>query len=75
MSAEGEPISCDFCQQGQLVKQMKEVPFRQLSDKGYVHCRATLPISVCDNCRFQSMDKEAEKILDATFQREYDNLP
>ncbi len=75
MSADGEPTSCGFCKYGQVVKRMKEMAFRQWSDKGYVHCRAMIPIGVCDNCGAQSLDASAEKIFDEVFQREYDKLP
>jgi hypothetical protein len=75
MSADGEPIGCDFCMPGQVVKRMEEMAFRQWSDKGYVHCRATILIGICDNCGDRSLDTTAEKILEEAFQREYDKLP
>ena len=53
---------------------MEEIAFRQSSDKGYVHCRVTLEVAICDTCGTRSLDASAEKIFDEAFQREYDKL-
>jgi hypothetical protein len=75
MAAEDEPITCELCKKGRVTRRMEEMAFRQLSDKGYVHCRVMVLISTCDNCHAKSLDPGAENILDEAFQREYDKLP
>ena len=54
---------------------MEEMQFRQLSYKGYVHCRVMVLIGTCDNCHQKSFGPGAENILNEVFQREYDKLP
>jgi hypothetical protein len=47
--------------------------FRQWSDKGYIHCRVTIPIAICNHCDSRYCpDPEIDKILDDAFQREYE---
>jgi hypothetical protein len=75
MISDGEPIICEYCKKGRVVKRMEEIAFRQWSDKGYVHCRIMILGGTCDNCHAKSLDEEAEKIFDETFQREYHRLP
>ena len=71
---EAENSVCVFCNRGHLIKHMEEIAFRQSSDKGYVHCRVTLEVAICDTCGTRSLDASAEKIFDEAFQREYDRL-
>jgi len=75
MAAEDEPIVCEFCQKGHIIKRMQELAFRQWSDKGYVYCRVTTLTSTCDHCPVTSWDPGTDKILEEAFQREYDKLP
>ena len=74
MAVEDELIICEICKQGRVTKRMEEMAFRQWSDKGYIHCRVTILIGTCDNCRVKSLDPGSNKILDEAFQREYDKL-
>ena len=53
---------------------MEEMAFRQSSDKGYIHCRVTIEVGICDRCGARSLDPAAERIFDEAFQREYDKL-
>ena len=53
---------------------MEEMAFRQSSDKGYIHCRVTIEVAVCDRCGARSLDPAADRIFDEAFQREYDKL-
>ena len=48
--ASAERIVCVLCGKGHITRQKREVAFRQWSDKGYIHCRATIPIDICDHC-------------------------
>ena len=75
MAAEDESRACFFCKVGHTFKRTEELAFRQWSDKGYVHCRVTLMVGICDNCRARALDREAEKLFDDAFDREYEKLP
>jgi hypothetical protein len=74
MAVEDEPVICEICKQGRVTKRMEEMAFRQWSDKGYIHCRATILIGICNNCHVKHLDPGSDKILDEAFQREYDKL-
>jgi hypothetical protein len=39
---------------------------------GYIHCRVTVPIDICDHCNASYSLEGIDKILDHAFQREYD---
>jgi len=71
---EAEPGVCVFCNKGHLIKHMEEIAFHQSSDKGYVHCRVTIEVAICDKCGTRSLDPSADRIFDEAFQREYDKL-
>jgi hypothetical protein len=75
MAAGDEPITCEFCKKGRVTWRLEEMSFRQLSYKGYVHCRVMVLIGTCDNCHQKSLDREAQNILNEAFRREYDKLP
>ena len=75
MSAkEAAATICVFCSKGHLRKHMEEMALRQSSDKGYIHCRVTIEVGICDRCGARSLDPAAERIFDEAFQREYDKL-
>ena len=68
-----DPTICLFCATGSVVERDEEIAFRQWSDKGYIHCRVTIPIATCNHCDTRySPDPEIDKILDEAFQREYE---
>jgi len=71
MAVKDDPPICKFCKVGHVFKRMEEIAFYQSSDKGYLHCRATIMMGVCDNCQARVFDQEADKIFDDAFQREY----
>ena len=73
MTAEDGPVMCPICNKGRITKRMEPITFRQMSDKGLVHCRVTILVGTCDSCRAKSIDDE--KALDQAFKREYDKLP
>jgi hypothetical protein len=74
MAVEDEPIVCDLCKKGRVIKRMEPMEFRQLSDKGYVRCRVTVLVGTCDICHAKSTDPGSDKIFDEAFQQEYDKL-
>jgi len=70
MITEDEFFTCEFCKKGPLIKRVEAMKFRQWSVKGYVHCSALIPVSVCDFCGALSFEPETDRILDEAFQRE-----
>jgi hypothetical protein len=74
MTAKSEPTVCGFCKKGHISQRAREVAFRQWSDRGYVHCRVTLMMGVCDHCQASTPAPGADKIFDEAFQREYNRL-
>ena len=74
MVAEEEPVTCDICRKGLVLKRMEAMAFRQSSDKGYVRCEVTVLIGTCEACGAKSLDPGSTKLLDEAFQREYAKL-
>ena len=74
MFAEEEPVTCDICRKGRVLKRMEAMAFRQSSDKGYVRCDVTVLIGTCEACGAKSLDPGSTKLLDEAFQREYAKL-
>jgi hypothetical protein len=62
---------CAFCLSGEVRRTAEEMRFRQWSDKGYIHCHLVVTVDVCRDCGSRTLDEDAEKIMDAAFQREY----
>jgi hypothetical protein len=63
--------SCAFCHSGKVRRTAEEMRFRQWSDKGYIHCHVVVTVDVCRGCGFRTLDEDAEKVMNAAFQREY----
>lgn len=74
MPAEEEPVTCDICRKGRVLKRTEDMAFRQSSDKGYVRCQVMVSIGTCEACGAKSLDPGSSKILDEAFQREYAKL-
>ena len=64
-----------FLQDGHVAKRNQQVTFRQSTDKGYVICRATIPIGVCDRCGSRHWSEDAETIIEDAVRQEYQKLP
>jgi hypothetical protein len=62
---------CDFCKTGRVTRHYKPVSFRQWSDKGYIFCRAEIPLGVCNQCGSQHRGQDAETIVEDAFQQSY----
>jgi hypothetical protein len=75
MPGSDEDNLCPFCKQGRVIKRQQEIAFHQSTDKGYVFCRVTIPVSVCDHCGSMTWTREAEATIDEAVRREYDKLP
>ncbi len=75
MSSQSEGDLCAFCKQGHVITRDEEVAFHQRTDKGYVFCRVSIRMGVCDHCGSRSADDSADAIMDEAVRREYDKLP
>jgi hypothetical protein len=65
---------CDFCKRGRVTRLNQRITFRQWTDKGYVFCRAEIPIGVCEQCGARNWNEDAEAIIEEVVRREYDKL-
>jgi hypothetical protein len=66
------PQHCDFCQRGRVTRRDQRIEFRQRTDRGYVSCRVTVPLGVCDYCRSSHWNEDAEAIVEDAVRREYE---
>lgn len=66
---------CDFCKHGHVGWHHQQIAFRQWTNKGYVSCRVTIPLGVCDCCRSPHWNEAAEAIVEDAVQRAYEKLP
>lgn len=66
---------CELCKRGRLIGRTEEITFHQWTDKGYVRCRCTIPMQICDTCGSKTWDEAAEAILEQAVKAEYDKLP
>jgi hypothetical protein len=74
MSDNEDQQHCDFCKHGRVIRRDERVDFRQWTDKGYVSCRATIPLGICDRCRSSHWSEDAEAIVEDVVRREYEKL-
>jgi hypothetical protein len=65
---------CDFCRAGQLIERTQLIAFHQWTDKGYVFCRTTVLIGVCDKCGSRNWDDAAEATVDEAVRKAYEKL-
>jgi hypothetical protein len=75
MSGASEANTCEFCRRGPLARRRDEIAFYQLTDRGYVYCHTTIPVSVCGHCQARTWDEAAEEAIRQAVDREYRNLP
>jgi hypothetical protein len=66
--------ACPVCKRGLLAQRSEDLSFYQWTDKGYVFCRAIIPVKVCGHCGFKSWDDAAEAAIEEAVRREYDKL-
>jgi hypothetical protein len=74
MSDPHDVQDCDFCKKGLVARHSQQIAFRQWTDKGYVFCRATVPVGRCDRCGARHWNADAEAIIEAVVRTEYDKL-
>jgi hypothetical protein len=75
MSEPQDGERCPFCKKGQLRERVDEIAFHQWTDKGYVFCRLTVPLGVCDTCGSRNWNEDVEAAIEEAVRREYDKLP
>jgi hypothetical protein len=66
--------ACPVCKRGRFALHNEDISFYQWTDKGYVFCRAAIPVRVCNGCGFKSWDDAAEAAIEEAVRREYDKL-
>jgi hypothetical protein len=75
MSHPDDAQRCDFCRNGKIARQQQQqVAFRQWTDKGYVFCRAEIPIGSCDRCGSRHWNADAGAIIEDAVRCEYEKL-
>jgi hypothetical protein len=67
--------TCELCKIGRVIKSDQTISFRQWTDKGYVTCRATIPMGICDRCGSKNWNDDAEAIIEEAVRQEYQKLP
>jgi hypothetical protein len=67
--------TCDHCRRGRMVHETQQIAFHQWTDKGYVSCKATIPMLVCDHCGTKIWDDEAEDLIEQAVKDAYNKLP
>ena len=74
MSDEQGAEICELCAVGRKIKRNEQLAFHQSTDRGYVSCRVTIPISTCDHCNEKSWDEAAEAVIEAAVREAYERL-
>jgi hypothetical protein len=74
MSDQSNQHGCDFCKSGHVTRHHRGIAFRQWTDRGYVSCRVTIPLGVCDHCGSKHWTEDAEAITEDAVRREYAKL-
>jgi hypothetical protein len=75
MSPPNDDERCVFCRVGSLIRSDREIAFKQWTDKGYLFCRVTIPMEICDHCGSKTWHDDAEAIIDETVREEYKKMP
>ena len=65
---------CAFCKRGSVVTRAEELAFHQSTSRGYIRCKVTIPMSVCERCGAKSWDEAAEALIEEAARREQDKL-
>jgi hypothetical protein len=59
-----------FCQEGRVIARKQQLAFRRWTVRGYIHCRAEVPIGLCDRCASIHWNQEAEALIEEAVRRE-----
>ena len=74
MSDPNDVWHCDFCKVGHVIRRNQQVAFHQWTDRGHVFCHATIPVGVCDRCKSEHWDEDAEAVIQDAVRKEYEKL-
>jgi hypothetical protein len=74
MSRTGNAEGCCVCKQGSVSRRTQELTFHQITDKGRLVCRVTIPMGICDHCDATSWDEAAEVQIEDAVRQEYERL-
>jgi hypothetical protein len=69
------PDGCPLCEYHQMVRGTIDLTFHQMTDRGRVTCCVALPGSICPRCGLESLDAEADAMMDEAVRHEYNKLP
>jgi hypothetical protein len=75
MPNDEEAETCALCKRGTFVREETELSIRQSTDKGYVQCRVSVPIAICNNCAFRTLLEPAERLIEEAIAIGYAKLP
>jgi hypothetical protein len=75
MPGKFEGDTCPFCKRGTLSWQDQELAFHQRTSKGYVFCRVTVGVGICNSCGLKSLTDVAEAMIEDAVRREFEKLP
>jgi len=67
----GAKYSWDAARRRFHVGRNQWISFRHWTDKGYVFCRAEIPLGVCDCCGAKHWNQDAKAIINEVVRREY----
>jgi hypothetical protein len=68
------PQPCDVCKSGHVSWRDRRFEFRKWTDRGYVFCRVTIPLGVCDGCQSRHWKEDAEAVVEDAVRCEYEKL-
>jgi hypothetical protein len=74
MTASQVAERCILCKTGTIAQSEQDLAFKERTDKGYVFCRVTILMDICDHCGAKSWDHDADAIMDNAVRREYERL-
>ena len=65
---------CPLCKLGRVAVRPEEIAFHQSTSKGYVFCRVTVPVGVCEHCGSRILDQSAEAVMEQAVRDACDKL-
>ena len=69
-----EAEECILCEQARVIEQIRQIAFRQCTDKGDVSCRVAVQFNVCPQCGFEYWDDHAEAAINEVVREAYEKL-
>ncbi|HYB09045.1 MAG TPA: hypothetical protein VEJ16_05190 [Alphaproteobacteria bacterium] len=77
MPQSDEPVQpdCYMCKIGRFNIRVEEIAFSETTDRGDIHVRIAIPMSVCDHCGYRTWGAAEEELINDAVLREYHGLP